>query len=131
MAPRFVQELDAAAEVRDYDGAADESRHVEGFPQLFVLSPDLDALVDVVGDAVVAAEHHRRDQAQELLGLGGEGAVLVGMPVREKNRLPQAFCSMVSTTVMILTCPSTKPQLAAPPDLPSPLLPLCVRSPSG
>lgn len=65
----LVEEVDGSAEVGDDDGAADDEGDVEGLPDLSIGAAGLDALVDVVGDAVVAAENHGGAQAEEFLGL--------------------------------------------------------------
>jgi hypothetical protein len=70
--------VDRAPQVRDDDGAAHDQGHGEGLEELVVGDAFLLAADHVVGDAVVAAEHHRGDEPQQLLGLHGERAGLVG-----------------------------------------------------
>jgi hypothetical protein len=63
------------AEVRDHDRAADDEGDVERVVEFFVREPGLDALDEVVVDAVVAAEHGAGDEAEEFLRLAVERTV--------------------------------------------------------
>src|SRR5690606_5336324 len=73
----LVEVGDGAAEVGDDDGAADDEGDGEGLEELLVGEAELGAADEVVGDAVVAAEDERGDEAEELLGGGVEGSILV------------------------------------------------------
>ena len=53
--------------MRDDDGAADDEADGEGLEEFFVGQAGFDAADEVVGDAVVAAEDERGDEAEELL----------------------------------------------------------------
>src|SRR5690606_7822089 len=74
----LVEPGDRAAQVRDDDRAADDEADGEGLEELLVGDALLGAADEVVGDAIVAAEYEGGDEAEELLGTGGERAVLVG-----------------------------------------------------
>src|SRR5690606_18407660 len=76
-APELVQGGDGAAEVRDHDGAAHPEAVGERLEELLVREAQLGAADEVVRDAVVAAEDEGCDEAEELLGPGVEGPVLV------------------------------------------------------
>lgn len=82
-----VEELDASSQVGDDDGAADDEGDVERFPEFVVGDAGVDALVDVVGDAVVAAEDGAGDQAEEFLGFDVEGAGFVGLTIEAEEAL--------------------------------------------
>src|SRR5690349_19759458 len=59
------------------DAATDHEPHVERVDYLLVAPAYLDALQDMVVDAVVAAEHSRRYKTEQLLGLPRKRAVIV------------------------------------------------------
>ena len=73
--------------MRDHDGAADDQAHGERFLELGRGHAALGALDDVVADAVVAAQHQRGDEAEQLFGLGGQRAVLVRFTVEAEETL--------------------------------------------
>src|SRR5690606_6192079 len=77
-----VQEVHGAAQVGDDDRAAHHQADGEGLEELLAGDPGLPALGHVVADAVVTAQHQRRDQAQQLLGLHVQRAGLVGLGIQ-------------------------------------------------
>src|SRR5690606_21069930 len=80
-----VEEIHRAPQVRDHDAAAHHQPHREGFEHLVPGHPGPPALGDVVADAVVAAQHQRRDQAQQFLGLHVQRPGLVGLGVEREE----------------------------------------------
>ena len=80
-----VEEIDRAAQVRDHDAAAHHQPDREGLEHLVAVDAGLLALGDVVADAVVAAQHQRGDQAQQLLGLHVQRAGLVGLGIEREE----------------------------------------------
>src|SRR5713101_1136811 len=77
----------SAPYVRNGDGAADDERDVEGVNNLVALPTFFVAAHQMISDAVVAAEHGGRDEAQQFLGLGTEGAGFVGLMIESKEAL--------------------------------------------
>src|SRR5579859_755975 len=76
---------EGAAEVRNSNGAADDEGDIEGIDDFFTLPAFFSAADEVVGDAVVAAEHGAGDQAEEFLGLGAERTGLIGLMVQSEE----------------------------------------------
>ena len=68
----------SVAKMGDYDAAAHHECHVEGVGNFFVGIARLDALDEVVVNAVVAAEDHGGDEAKELFGTAWKGSIVVG-----------------------------------------------------
>src|SRR5712692_4204779 len=64
-----------------HDRPPDDQRYGEGVVQLGVVHALLAAAHEVVGDAVIAAQHHRGHEAEQLFGLDGERARFVGAGV--------------------------------------------------
>ena len=85
--PQEVYGLDGVPKVRDHDAPANDERYVHRIVQLGVCEAGLDALPEVVVDAVVAAEDHRGDEAEELLRAAVEGAVAIGGAVEREEAL--------------------------------------------
>ena len=81
MGASLVEEVHRAAEVGNHDRAADDEGDVEALPEFLIGATFFDGAVDVVGDAIVAAEDHGSDEAEEFLGLDVEGAGLVAVAV--------------------------------------------------
>ncbi len=73
--------------MRDGDGAADDQRDVEGVDNLVALPALFAATHEMVGDAIVAAQHGGGDQAEEFLGLGAERTGLVSLMVEREEAL--------------------------------------------
>src|SRR5512146_1213855 len=69
----------------NHDAPAHHQPHREQLLELLVGHALFGAAKDVVGDAVVAAEHERGDQAEHLLDLGAEHAGLVGPVVQREE----------------------------------------------
>ncbi len=69
------------AQMGDDDGATDDEGDIHAIHDLVLRVAVLDALLKVVVDAVVAAQHHRRGQAQQFLGFPRQGAVFVSRGV--------------------------------------------------
>src|ERR1700749_1168141 len=63
----LIQTLDGAAQVRDRYRAAYDERDVEGVKEFLARHAGLDALFDVVRDAVVAAQNGRGGESHQLL----------------------------------------------------------------
>ena len=74
-------------QVRDDDAAADHQPDVERIVQLLVLEALGDAAVEVVVDAVVAAQHERRDEPDQLLGAPRQRAVAIAVGVEVEEAL--------------------------------------------
>lgn len=77
------------AQVRDHDAPTDDEGDVESIVEFGVAEPGLDALPEVVVDAVVAAQHGAGDEAEQFLRPPIEGAVAVGRRV-EGEEAPDA-----------------------------------------
>jgi hypothetical protein len=82
---QLVEEIDRAPQVRDHDAAADHQADRERLEHLVAVDAGLLALGHVVADAVVAAQHHRGHQAEQLLGLHVQRAGLVGLGVEREE----------------------------------------------
>src|SRR6266852_4833138 len=64
----------------------DDQRHIERVDHFLALPTLFAAAHQVIGDAVVAAQHRRGHQAEELFVFGAERARLVGLMIqREKS----------------------------------------------
>ena len=79
------QEVDRAAQVRNDDRAAHDQPHAERLEELVAVHAGVAALRHVVRNAVVAAQHHRGDEAEQLLRLHVERAGLVGLGVEREE----------------------------------------------
>jgi len=82
-----IEEFDAAAEVRDDDGSADDEGDIEGFEELFIGDAAADALINVICDAVIAAEHHGGDKAEKFFGLAGQMSIFVAGAIEAEETL--------------------------------------------
>ena len=85
--------------MRDHDAAADDEGDVEGFPDLLVGDAGLDALVDVVRDAVIAAQHRRRRESQQLLRLSRERPGLVGLAIEAEEAFGDERATLSDGTI--------------------------------
>src|SRR5260370_37220731 len=83
----FAHAGEGAAHVWDSDGAADDEGDIEGVEDLFALPAFFAAAHEMVGDAIVAAENGGSDQDERCLGLGAEGAGLVGLMAEGEKRI--------------------------------------------
>src|SRR5260370_17038716 len=83
----FAHAGEGAAHVWDSDGAADDEGDVKSVDDLFALPPFFAAAHEMLGDAIVAAANGGSDQAEKFLGLGAEGAGLVGLMVEGEKTL--------------------------------------------
>ena len=71
--------------MRDRDRSSNDQRHVKGVHKLFPRYPYFGALLEVIGNTVVAAQHNRRGQTHQFLRLLVERAVFISLSVeREK-----------------------------------------------
>lgn len=75
------------AGVRDHDRSAHDERHVDRVDELWARVARLHALLEVVVDAVVAAQDGAGDEAEQLLRACVECAVLVGRGVEAEKAL--------------------------------------------
>src|ERR1700754_418296 len=80
-----VEKVDRTAQVGDDDGATDHETDAEHFEEFIAVDPRFLALGHVVADAVVAAQDHRGDQAEHLLGLHVQGARAISLGVQGKE----------------------------------------------
>ena len=87
MIEKFIDALDCASEMRDRDRTADHERDVEGIQKLIAVDTNLDALLDVISDAVVTAQHRGSNQAHELFCFLVERAVFVSLRVEREEAL--------------------------------------------
>jgi hypothetical protein len=71
--------------VWNHDAPPHDQSHREDLEELLPRDALFVAADHVVGDAVVAAEDHRRHQAEHLLLLGAEGARFVGAGVEREE----------------------------------------------
>jgi hypothetical protein len=73
--------------VGNHDAPAHHEAHGEDLQHLLVGDPFLLAAHDMIGDAVVAAEHQRGHQAEQLLRLDAQRSRLVGPVVQGKEAI--------------------------------------------
>ena len=71
----------------DYDRAADDQRDIKDLEQLLITRSDLDGLIDVVRDAIVAAQHHRGAESEQFLGFRVQSARLVRVAIEREEAL--------------------------------------------
>jgi hypothetical protein len=81
----LIEEIDRAAQMRNHDGAADDEADAEHLEEFVAIDAGLAALRHVIRDAVVAAQHHRRDETEHLLGLHVERAALVSLRIEREE----------------------------------------------
>ena len=98
----FVQRVHGAAQVRNGDRSPDHQRHVEGLEELVAGDAFLAAAHDVIGDAVVAAQHQRGHEPEQLLGLHRQRAFLVGPRVEREEALDLEVAALVDAGVHLL-----------------------------
>ena len=82
---QFLPILHRPAGVRDADGATHEVGHGKHLEDFGTGDANLVASAEVVADAVVAAEHHRGYEAEQLLGFYVERPGFVGGFVEGKK----------------------------------------------
>jgi len=85
--PAHVKGFDGVTQMGDNDAAPDNKGHVEGIVKGCVVPAGLDALQDVIVDAVIAAQYHGGHQPEEFLSAAVEGAVFVGFGVQVEEAL--------------------------------------------
>ena len=73
----LVPSIDGASQVRDDDAAADNETDAHGLEHFVARHAFLGAAHYMVGDAIVAAKHHRRDEPEQFLRLHIERTVFV------------------------------------------------------
>ena len=73
--------------MRDHDRSADDERDVEDFEEFLVACAVDDRLVDVIRDAVIAAQDHRRAEPEEFFGFGIDRAGLVRVAIEGEEPL--------------------------------------------
>ena len=71
--------------MRNRDRSANHKSDVECVEKLLAIHANPDALLDVISDAVVAAQHGRRNQAHQLFRLLAKRAVFVGLRVEREE----------------------------------------------
>ena len=98
-----VDRLNRVAQVRDDNAAAHNQRHVQCFRQLRVIESQIDALVQVVIDAVVAAQHRRCHETQQLLRPWIERAIFVCRAVESEEALDAQMIDLANARIH--TCP--------------------------
>src|SRR2546422_2651873 len=97
----FMHACKSAAYVRNGDGAADDERDVEGVNDLVTLPTFFAAAHQMIGDAVVAAEHCGGHEAQEFLGLGAERAGFVGLMIESEETLHAEMAAAENLLVQV------------------------------
>ena len=75
------------AQVGDDNAPPDYQGDVHRLQQLLVGKPRLHALDHVIVNAIVAAQHHARRQAEQLLRPGREGTILISHRVQVEETL--------------------------------------------
>src|SRR4029077_14282838 len=83
----FAHAREGPADMRNGDGAADDEGDIEGVDDLVAFPAFFAAAHQMVGDALVAAQHGAGHQAEKLLGLGAEWAGFVGLMVEREEAL--------------------------------------------
>lgn len=73
--------------MREHDRATDDEGDVEALPQFLIGTADLDALIDVVADAIITPQHHAGAQTEQLFGFSVERAGLVAVAIERKEPL--------------------------------------------
>src|SRR5579864_5965347 len=89
----FAHADEGASDVRDGDGAADDQSDVEGVDNLVAFPAFFAAAHEMIGYAIIAAQHGGGDQTEQFLGLRAERAGLVGLMVEGE----EAFYAEVAT----------------------------------
>lgn len=86
--------------MRNDDRTADDQPDVESVVQFGIGQTDLRALTEMVGDAIVAPQHERRDQPAEFLGAPVERAVFV----RARIEIEEALDAQVPGVENLRVC---------------------------
>src|SRR5579885_109972 len=94
-----VQPLDCAPQVRDRDRAAHDERDVEGVEEFLARDAHFDALLDVVRDAVVAAQDGRGRESYQLLRLLVERALFISLRVEREESFDAEVAAAEQTFV--------------------------------
>ena len=69
------------------DRSADDIGHSENFEDLFARDAELVAFAEMVFHAIIAAQHHRSDEAEHFFRLRGKRAVLVRIRIEIEQAL--------------------------------------------
>ena len=99
---RLIHLLKCAAQVRDRYRPADDQRHVEGVQKLFARHVLLDALKHVIRYAVIAPEHERRYEPEQLFRFGIERAAFLGLMIERKESLDAKMLAAQYSLVHLL-----------------------------
>jgi len=81
----LIQPIDRSPQMRDRDRSTDDQRDVEGIHELFARHPNVGALFDVIGDAIVTSQNDRAGQSHQLFGLLVQRAVFVSLRIQRKE----------------------------------------------
>src|SRR5260370_36499344 len=83
----FAHARKGAAYVRNGNGAAHDQGDIQRVDDFFALPAFFAAALQMIGDAIVAAEHGRGHESEALFGLCAEGTRLVGLMVQCEKTL--------------------------------------------
>lgn len=111
--PRRIQKIHPPPQMRDHDRPAHDQRHIKDLEQLLIAHADLQALIDVVRNTIIATQHHRRDQPHQLLGLPRQRAVLIRLPIQRKEPLGHQRRPDIGLAVNAVPARLIRPQNAA------------------
>ena len=82
---QFIHRMNSAPQMRDYNRASNNEADGQRFQHLGLGNSLLEAPRDVVGHAVIAAQHKGRDQAEQLLGTRRQGALVVDPRIKREK----------------------------------------------
>jgi len=82
---QFFPVFHCPAGVRNHNGSANQVRYRKNLENLIGCHAKFVAFSQMIFDAIVAAKHHRRNQAKHFLGFGAQSTVLVGQCVDTVN----------------------------------------------
>jgi hypothetical protein len=87
LAPQQFDGFVCVAEMRYHYAAADDQGYIEGILELFIGIAGLDALDEMIVNAVIAAKHRRGHQSEELLGSGVKCSNFIGRAIQTEEAL--------------------------------------------
>lgn len=100
----FAHAAEGAADMGNSNRTTHHERHAERVDDFFAVPTLFGGADQVIGDAIVAAQHCAGDQTEQFLGLGSERAGLVGLMVQRKEAFNAEVAAAKNLLVKLGAC---------------------------
>lgn len=91
------------AEMRDHDASADDKPNIQGVVDLGIAPTCLDALLKVVIDAVIAAQHQGRDKPQQLFRFARKRAIPITSAIETEEAIDAEMIDLEDALIHLHT----------------------------